>query len=162
MLSRLRKSLIGSRFFPCTIHYKKIYMRSLSSVVRRWGEGGCNYQCSPCQKIEYQCGEQEGSECQLPGEDDLTTQLPLSVILSSQWCMDVIWHHSPSKTSQYYPAEECYSETIGDCDPCYGMTKLHDGRWERNGAREGERAESLFNITQSAVPFHWLKIVRTS
>lgn len=113
-----------------------------------------NYQCSLCQKTEYQCGEQEGSGCQLPGEDYVTSQLPLSVIMSCQLCMDVTWHRSPSRTSQYYHAEECYSETMGDCDPCYGMTNLHEGGRERNWAYEWEGAVFLFNITLSA-GFWW-------
>lgn len=68
-----------------------------------------------------------------------------TVILFSQWCMDVVRHQSPSRTSQYYYAEECNSRTMGDCDPCYGMTKLHQG-----GGEAYRRRFVLFNITRSA------------
>ena len=143
--------------YSCSVHEKFI---SWACQVHQQGAeaGDCRYQCSLCQKIEYRCGEQEGSGCQLPGEDDLTSQLPPSVILSSQWCMDVTRHRSPSRTSRYHRAEECYGETMADCDPCYGMTKLHEGGGERNGAQKGGGGGGcvccfffLFNITMSAV-----------
>lgn len=94
--------------------------------------GGGNYQFSFHQKIDYQWEKQEESSCQPAEEDDVTSQLPLSVTLSSQWCMDVRWHRSPSANSQYYHAEECYIQTIGDGDPCYGMAKLSGG-WGLKG-----------------------------
>lgn len=70
--------------------------------------------------------------------------------------MDVIRHHSPSRTSQYYHAEECCGETMGDCDPCYGMTKLHEGGGgERNGVYGGGWAASLYHIVSNPVEaFH--------
>lgn len=129
----LKKTLIRGRIAPALFvgNLYHEHVKHTSKVLKR---EDCLYQCSLSQKIEYHCGEQGGSGCQLPGEDDPTSQLLLSVTLSSQWCMDVIRHRSPSRTSQYHHAEECYSETMADCDPCYGMTKLHEGGGERNGA----------------------------
>lgn len=124
-------------------------------------EGG-DYQFSLCQKIEYHWGKQEGSGCQLPGEDDLTTRLPLSVTLFSQWCMDVVRHQSPSRTSQYYHAEECYSETMGDCDPCYGMTKLHQGGGEAYRRRVGVCFIQYNKVSSPAVALKWLNVAKMS
>lgn len=41
---------------------------------------------------------------------------------------------NPAKTSQYDHTEECSSERMGDCDPCYGTAELHEGSVKRNRA----------------------------
>lgn len=79
-----RKTLIGSGF--CFLHHsleENVYQELVKCTSEVGKQRDCDYQCGPCQKIDYQRGEQEGSGCQLPGEDGLTSQLPLSVILSS-------------------------------------------------------------------------------
>lgn len=141
VLSRLRptKNILCEPKEYGTICHENVHTVSLSSVLVRRGREVCSYQCSLCQKTEYRWREQEGSGCQSPGEEALTSQLPLSVILSSQWCIDVIRHQSPSRTSQYNHAEKGYSRTIGDCDPCYGMTKIQEGGGERGAGSFGGR-----------------------
>lgn len=57
---------------------------SFVSAGEVWEWAGRNYQWSLSQKIECHCGEQEGSGCQQPEERDLTSQLRLSVTLSSR------------------------------------------------------------------------------
>lgn len=158
------KNIYWKQNYSCAIDDKNLYHKHIECTgkVRKWGRG-CNYQFSLCQKIEYHWEKQEESGCQLPGEDDLTSQLPLSVILSSQWCMDVIWHQTPSRTSQYYHAEECYSETMGDCDPRYGMTKLHEGGGRKGmGLKRGGWVFFIqyYKVSSPVVALEWLNIAK--
>lgn len=119
------------------LHHKKIYIMNMSSVaapeLRKWA--GPQFSMQPVWEdgVSLQGRGREWMSVAWR-ERYLTSQLPLSVILSFQWCMDVIWHCSPRGASQCAAKLRNSRERQREPNPCYEMTKLHDGGEGGHGA----------------------------
>lgn len=102
-----------------------------SRGTEKWrgcGEGSVLATSTHCQKIENHCGEQEGEWMSFAwrGRSDISTP----TVCQSAFPVMYGCYMAPL-TQQNQSILPCWGmlehETMGACDPCYGMTKLREG-----------------------------------
>lgn len=140
-------ALIGGSIIPLPSTLKKnVYHKHVKCSREEQRSGGCGEgsvlaTSAHCQKIENHCGEQEGEWMSFAwrGRSDISTP----TVCQSAFPVMYGCYMAPL-TQQNQSILPCWGmlehETMGACDPCYGMTKLREGGLKRSGLtkRRGE------------------------
>lgn len=136
-------ALIGGSIIPLPSTLKKnLYHKHVKYSREEQRSGGCGEgsvlaTSAHCQKIENHCGEQQGEWMSFAwrGRSDISTP----TVCQSAFPVMYGCYMAPL-TQQNQSILPCWGmlehETMGACDPCYGMTKLREGG--------GEGAEAIW------------------